>query len=319
MEAHHPVLLAPALERLSLREAGIYIDATFGRGGHSAAILERLGPEGRLIAIDRDPQAVAWARERFRGDGRFEIVSEAFAMLGRVALDRQLGGKVDGVLFDLGVSSPQLDDPERGFSFRNDGPLDMRMDPDHGESAADWLARAEEREIIWVLREYGEERDAKRIARAIIARRAEQPITRTADLAELVAGAQRRRRPQKIHPATRTFQAIRIHVNEELQQVRQGLVAAHDVLAPGGRLVAISFHSLEDRLVKRYLRDRSQEDEVYRGLPEVPLAARPTMRLVGKAARADEAECQVNPRARSAVLRAAERLDAEGRPVEEGR
>ena len=302
---HHPVLLQEALEALAVREDGIYVDATFGRGGHAAAILEQLGPRGALYAMDRDPEAIA-AAQRFATDRRFHITRGSFAMLGAMAQAAGIDGRVSGVLLDLGVSSPQLDDARRGFSFHGDGPLDMRMDPDQGESAADWLNRAGEQEIVRVLKDYGEERFARRIARAILAARAEAPILRTGRLAEIISAAVPRREPGR-HPATRSFQAIRIHINHELEELETVLPRAVEVLAPGGRLVVISFHSLEDRLVKRFMRRECKGEELPLDLP-VTGTTQGRMRLVGKARRADESELQHNPRARSAVLRVAERL-----------
>jgi 16S rRNA (cytosine1402-N4)-methyltransferase len=303
---HAPVLLDEALEALAVRAGGFYVDATFGRGGHAAAILARLGKRGRLLVLDRDPQAAAAARELLGGDPRVEIAGIPFSQLGDALAGRPA---VAGILFDLGVSSPQLDDPARGFSFLRDGPLDMRMDPDVGESAADWLARAEEREIADVIFRYGEDRHARRIARALVASRSEAPIRTTARLAEIVGRAVPRREPGK-HPATRTFQALRIHVNGELEEIAAALPQAVERLAPGGRVVVISFHSLEDRLVKRFLRNASRDDPAWAGLPEVPAHARARLRLVGHAVFPSPAEVERNPRSRSAVLRAAERLAA---------
>ncbi len=303
---HAPVLLDEVLEALAVRADGFYVDATFGRGGHAAAILARLGERGKLLVIDRDPQAVAAARKSLGGDPRVDVAGLPFSQLGNA-----LGGRpaVDGVLFDLGVSSPQLDEPSRGFSFMRDGPLDMRMDPGTGESAADWLERAGEREIADVIFRYGEERHARRIARAIVTARSEAPIRTTARLTKIVAGAVPRREPGK-HPATRTFQALRIHVNGELDEIAAALPQAVDRLAPGGRVVVISFHSLEDRLVKRFLRNASREDPAWAGLPQVPAHACARLRLVGPAVFPSAAEVERNPRSRSAVLRAAERLAA---------
>jgi 16S rRNA (cytosine1402-N4)-methyltransferase len=306
-ESHRPVLLEEALEALAVRPDGIYVDGTFGRGGHSARILERLGPAGRLIALDRDPQAATEAARRFGGDERFHFERCSFDMLQQVTDGLGVGGRLDGVLLDLGVSSPQLDDPARGFSFQADGPLDMRMDPESGESAAAWLARAEEGEIVQVLRDYGEERFARRIARRIVETRRETPIERTGQLAELVATAAPTRERHK-HPATRTFQAIRIRVNDELEMLRRCLADIPALLAPGGRLAVISFHSLEDRLVKRFMRQQAEGERLPRGLPVREGRRGQTLRLVGRAIRAGEAEVAVNPRARSAVLRVAERL-----------
>ncbi|HEY5791039.1 MAG TPA: 16S rRNA (cytosine(1402)-N(4))-methyltransferase RsmH [Gammaproteobacteria bacterium] len=305
---HRPVLLAEVLLALQVRPDGCYLDGTFGRGGHSRAILAQLGPAGRLLALDKDPDAVA-AGQRL-ADRRFTIERGSFAAMGAMLQRYGLAGALDGILLDLGVSSPQLDDPARGFSFLHDGPLDMRMDPDAGDSAAAWLARAEAEEIADVLWRYGEERHSRRIARAIVAARQQAPLLRTGQLAALVAGAVPRREPGK-HPATRTFQALRIHLNRELDELRDGLGAAHAALAPGGRLAVISFHSLEDRIVKRYLRDCSRpRDDLPRDLP-VQVTARPaTLRLVGKPVHPQPQETAANPRARSAVLRVAERLAA---------
>jgi 16S rRNA (cytosine1402-N4)-methyltransferase len=306
---HTPVLLDEVLVALDIRPNGCYLDATFGRGGHTAAILERVGKEGRVIAIDRDPDAIRAGRERFGNDARLTLVSSPFSQLLSVSNELGLTGQLDGVLLDLGVSSPQLDDASRGFSFSQDGPLDMRMDNTAGMTAADFIARAPETEIARVIREYGEERFAKRIARAIVARRHEAPITRTAELAEIVAGAVKTREPGK-HPATRTFQALRIHVNREFDEIEATLDATLAALKPGGRLAVISFHSLEDQRVKRFIQRHSQEDPVYAGLPEVPAHARPKLRRVGKAIHPSEAEIARNPRSRSAILRVAERVAA---------
>jgi 16S rRNA (cytosine1402-N4)-methyltransferase len=306
---HAPVLLREALEALAVRAAGSYLDATLGRGGHSAAILERLGEAGRLLALDRDPEAIRAGQRRFIGDPRVHIVRGNFAELGAIAGRAGFADGFDGILLDLGVSSPQLDDPARGFSFLRDGPLDMRMDPGTGASAADWLAAVSERELARVLFEYGEERHARRIARAVCVARAEAPIRTTGRLAAVIAGAVPGREPGK-HPATRSFQAIRIFINDELGALDGALEQSLDLLKPGGRLCVISFHSLEDRRVKRFMRTHAQAAEPWRGLPEIPPQARPKLRLVGKAVRAGEAEIAANPRARSAVLRAAERLAA---------
>jgi 16S rRNA (cytosine1402-N4)-methyltransferase len=300
------VLLAESLAALALDPAGIYMDGTFGRGGHSREILARLGPAGRLYVMDKDPAAVASGREQFGQDRRFSINQGSFAMLAELAQERGVTGRVNGVLLDLGVSSPQLDDPARGFSFLQDGPLDMRMDPNSGISAADWLARAGVGEIARVLKDYGEERFAKRIAAAIVAARAEAPILRTGRLAEIVSRANPKWERDK-HPATRSFQAIRIFVNRELDELRQALERLLPVLAPGGRLAVISFHSLEDRIVKRYMREQSRGDDFPPGLPITGDRLRPRLRLVGKAQRPSPAELADNPRARSAVLRVAER------------
>ena len=305
--AHLPVLYAQVMEGLRVVEDGRYLDGTFGRGGHARGVLEKLGPGGRLLLMDKDPEAIAEAERSFGGDARVSIRRGSFASLG--AWDQ--AHDLDGVLFDLGVSSPQLDVAERGFSFGKDGPLDMRMDPDSGESAAQWLARAEEREIADVLWLHGEERQSRRIARAIVARRAQQPLQRTADLAELVASVVPRGK-DKSHPATRSFQAIRIHINHELADLEAGLDAALAALKPGGRLAVISFHSLEDRLVKRFVARHAKAPPANRRLPQAQ-AFVPALAGEGGAIRADEAELAANPRARSAVLRVAEKLDAQGR------
>lgn len=303
--AHAPVLRNPAIDSLAIRADGCYVDATFGRGGHAGEILGRLGDEGKLVAIDRDPEAEAAAAVLFHADPRARFVRARFS-----ELDRHVPpASADGILFDLGVSSPQLDDARRGFSFMRDGPLDMRMDPDTGESAADFLARADEREIAAVIAKLGEERHARRIARAIVAARATGPVATTGRLAGIVAAAVPGREPGR-HPATRTFQALRIHVNDELGELERALPQAVAALAPGGRLVVISFHSLEDRIVKRFMRAGSRGDPAWAGLPAMPAAARPRLKLIGRAVFANEAEVLANPRARSAVMRVAERLGA---------
>jgi 16S rRNA (cytosine1402-N4)-methyltransferase len=306
--SHIPVLLHEALTALCIRSDGIYLDCTFGRGGHSRAILAELGTGGRLIGLDRDPSAVAVAKDLADADSRFQIVHTAFSEL-ESALDTLAISRVHGVLMDLGVSSPQLDEAERGFSFQADGPLDMRMDPTSGESAADWIARAEAEEIAHVLWVFGEERFSRRIARAIVEVRDIEPIVTTAQLSKIVSDAQPKKDQNK-HPATRTFQAIRLFINGELSEVEQGLEAAVNRLEVGGRLAVISFHSLEDRLVKRALRDASRPPQ---GDPRMPLpdtVAKPKLKLVGKAIKAGPDELSVNPRARSAVLRIAERTEA---------
>lgn len=309
MFAHTPVLLREVLAALDLRAGGRYVDATFGRGGHSAAILERVGPQGAVIAFDRDPAAIAAGRERFANDGRMTLVSSAFSRLSTVLAEMGLLGAIDGVLLDLGVSSPQLDDASRGFSFMQDGPLDMRMDHSNGANAADFIAKAPEHDIARVIRDFGEERFAKRIARAIVNARREAPIERTAQLADIVARSIPTREPGK-HPATRTFQAIRIQVNQEFEEIRAALNGSLAALAPQGRLCVISFHSLEDTLVKRFMQQHSQEDPVYAGLPDVPAHARPKLKRVGKAIHPSEEEIAANPRSRSSVLRVAERVAA---------
>jgi len=306
---HTPVLLDEVLAGLEVRPDGRYCDATFGRGGHTAAILAALGPAGRVYAIDRDPEAIAAGRARFGAEPRLTLIRGSFGRLEELLRTAGLQGELQGVLLDLGVSSPQLDEAGRGFSFMQDGPLDMRMDNESGQSAAQWLARAGEREITQVLQTLGEERYARRIARRIVEARAVEPISRTSQLAAIVAAAVPTREPGK-HPATRTFQAIRIHVNGELDVLDEVLPQAVRLLAPGGRLCVISFHSLEDRAVKRFVQREAQGDPVYAGLPVVPPEARPRLRRVGAKIVASEAEVAGNPRARSAVLRVAERLAA---------
>jgi len=304
---HITVLLQEAVDGLAIRPDGVYVDGTFGRGGHSRLILQHLGPEGRLYAIDRDPQAVAVAQSW--NDPRFEIISGPFSSLYDYMADRDLLGKVDGLLLDLGVSSPQLDEAERGFSFMNDGPLDMRMDPEHGQSAAEWLATAEAKDIAWVLKTYGEERFAMRIANAIVHDRGQTPFTRTRQLAEMIARVVPIKEKNK-HPATRSFQAIRIHVNQELKEVEDTLRASLDVLAPGGRLAVISFHSLEDRIVKQFIRQQEKGQQPPKGLPitEDQIRKTQTLRSVGKAVKPSDNEIEKNVRSRSSVLRVAERL-----------
>jgi len=307
--AHTPVLLDEVLAGLAMKAEGRYCDATFGRGGHAAAILGLLGPAGRLCAIDRDPEAIAAGRERFAAEPRLTLVRGSFGQLEERVRAAGWEGGLQGVLLDLGVSSPQLDEATRGFSFMQDGPLDMRMDNESGLNAAQWLARAGEREIADVIFKLGEEKFSRRIARAIVATRAATPIVTTRQLADVVAGAVPTREPGK-HPATRTFQAIRIHVNRELDEAAAALPQAVNLLAPGGRLCVISFHSLEDRLVKRFMRREAQGDPIFAELPQVPPHARPRLRLIGGAVMPGAAEIARNPRARSAVLRVAERIAA---------
>ncbi|MCU1721046.1 16S rRNA (cytosine(1402)-N(4))-methyltransferase RsmH [Pseudomonas sp. 20P_3.2_Bac4] len=306
---HITVLLDEAVEALAVRADGCYLDGTFGRGGHSRLILKHLGPDGRLLGFDKDPQAIATGQALAAEDGRFVIVQRSFAELGSEVAERGLSDKVSGVLFDLGVSSPQLDDPERGFSFLNDGPLDMRMDPSRGVSAADFIASAPEEEIARVFKEYGEERFARRMARAVVLRRAEQPFTRTADLAEVLKVANPAWEKGK-NPATRAFQGLRIHVNNELGDLEVGLQAALDALEIGGRLVVISFHSLEDRIVKLFMRKlaKGEADNLPRNLPVQHKPFEPKIRTIGKAQFASDAELKANPRSRSAVMRVAEKL-----------
>jgi 16S rRNA (cytosine1402-N4)-methyltransferase len=306
VDEHTPVLAAEALDGLALEAGGYYVDATFGRGGHTALILQALGREGRLLALDRDPQAVAAGRRRFTGEVRLTLLHASFADLATLVPANAPERPCSGVLFDLGVSSPQLDDPQRGFSFRADGPLDMRMDPTHGEPVAAWLARASLDEIRQVIATFGEERFARRVAQAIVTARRTQAIARTGELAAIVSAAVRTREPGK-HPATRTFQALRMFINDELGQLERGLTAALEVLRPGGRLAVISFHSLEDRAVKRFMQRESQVDPALRDLPLIPAQARPRLKLIGRKLRPAPAELARNPRARSALLRVAER------------
>jgi 16S rRNA (cytosine1402-N4)-methyltransferase len=305
---HTPVLLPQVLAALNIRAGGVYMDATFGRGGHAGAILEKLVAEGRLLCLDRDPVAVTEARLRFAGDARVAVFLAPFSELASCADQVTPGLKFDGILFDLGVSSPQLDDAARGFSFMRDGPLDMRMSQGAGPSAADVVNGASEAELIRIFREFGEERHAPRIARAIVADRQSKPFERTLELAEMIARVARSTERHK-HPATRVFQALRIHVNGELDELEKGLQSAFERLAPQGRLAVISFHSLEDRMVKQFMRKLASTDPVYAGLPFVPAHAAPKLKLVGKSAEADAEEIAGNPRARSARLRVAERLN----------
>lgn len=305
---HVSVLLQESIEALAIRPDGIYLDATFGRGGHSRAILAQLNANGRLYALDRDPTAIE-AAQAFADDPRFTIIHTPFSRLAEVLDEQQLRGKLDGILFDLGVSSPQLDDAERGFSFMREGPLDMRMDTSRGETAAEFLQRASADEIAFVLREYGEERFAWRIAQAIVAQRDEQPLQTTKQLADLIDAAVPFKDKHK-HPATRSFQGIRIHVNGELQEIEEALSAAVAGLKPQGRLAVISFHSLEDRLVKRFMRAQSKGKAIPAGLPlrDDQIDRGQTVRLIGKAHKPSAEEIRANPRARSSVLRVAERL-----------
>lgn len=305
---HIPVLLAESIDGLAIKPDQLYIDATFGRGGHSRAILSKLNAEGRLIALDRDP-AAAQAAKLLADDPRFEFIHTPFSALAHIIAERHLTGKVAGILFDLGVSSPQLDDAERGFSFMNDGPLDMRMNPEQGQSAADWLAYASQDEMADVFRQLGEERYAGRIARTIVERRSEQPLTRTSQLAKLVADVSPSREKKK-HPATRVFQAVRIYINRELEEATNALDAAVNALQPGGRIAVISFHSLEDRLTKLFMRKHSQREQLPPGLPlrEDQIADYRTLKTVSRAIKPSNEEVKLNPRCRSSVLRVAERL-----------
>jgi 16S rRNA (cytosine1402-N4)-methyltransferase len=309
---HTPVLLPQVLAALNIRASGVYLDATFGRGGHAGAILEKLVSDGRLICLDRDPTAVEAARRAFAADARVSVFLARFSALADCADRVAPGLQFDGILFDLGVSSPQLDEPSRGFSFMQDGPLDMRMNTAEGMSAADVVNGATESELIRIFREFGEERQAPRIARAIVADRAVKPFARTLEFAQMIARVARSRdsagRPRHKHPATRVFQALRIQVNGELDELEGGLDAAFARLKPRGRLAVLSFHSLEDRIVKRFMQRHSSTDPVYAGLPFVPAHAAPKLKLVGKSVQADDQEIARNPRARSARLRVAERL-----------
>lgn len=305
-DVHATVLRDEAVQALITDVDGFYVDGTFGRGGHTAEILRRLSPAGRLLAIDKDPEACAQAQLQFADDERFTVVRGSFAQLREIIAQQQCLGSVLGILLDLGVSSPQLDDAQRGFSFLRDGPLDMRMDPDSGESAAQWLARAAEGEIARVLRDYGEEKYARRMARAVITARAAGPITRTAQLAEIIAAANPAWENHK-HPATRAFQAIRIFINRELDDLQLLLADVLDLLAVGGRLVVISFHSLEDRIIKRFVRGH-ERPVLPKGLPLRDSEITRRLRSVGRAIKASKAEIDSNPRARSAVMRVAEKL-----------
>lgn len=307
--SHASVLLDEAVNALALRADGCYVDGTFGRGGHSRVILQQLGQQGRLIGFDKDPQAIVTGQQLAQDDSRFSVVQRSFAEMAAELQQRDVYGQVAGVLLDLGVSSPQLDDAERGFSFTHDGPLDMRMNPGQGSSAAEWINHASAEEITHVLKTYGEERFAKRMANAIVSRRVEQPFTRTADLAEVITVANPAWEKGK-HPATRAFQGIRIHVNNELTDLEQGLQAAVDSLAPGGRLVVISFHSLEDRIVKQFIRRlaKGEADTLPRHLPVMPAPFVPALKALGKPQYAGKEELTANPRARSAVMRVAEKV-----------
>jgi 16S rRNA (cytosine1402-N4)-methyltransferase len=306
---HITVLLDEAVDGLRVRADGCYLDGTFGRGGHSRLILERLGPDGHLLGFDKDPLAIATGNALAAEDGRFVVVQRSFAELDQETAVRGLAGKVSGILLDLGVSSPQLDDAERGFSFLNDGPLDMRMDPSRGVSAAQWIASASEEEVARVFKEYGEERFAKRMARAVVQRRAERPFERTADLAQVLTVANPAWEKGK-NPATRAFQGLRIYINNELGDLEHGLDAALEALEVGGRLVVISFHSLEDRIVKLFMRKhaKGEADKLPRDLPIIPEAFLPRLKLIGKPQFASEAELKANPRSRSAVMRVAEKV-----------
>jgi 16S rRNA (cytosine1402-N4)-methyltransferase len=304
---HTSVLLEQAVDALLVDDRGIYIDATFGRGGHARQILARLGTSGRLLAMDRDPAAVSAAQALASEEPRFTIAQGSFASLERFAEANGITGMVSGILLDLGVSSPQLDDASRGFSFQHDGPLDMRMDPASGQSAATWLNSAKEKDIADVLKRFGEERYARRIARAIVNGRMEQPITSTGRLAEIVKHAHPRWERDK-HPATRVFQGIRIFINQELDALGQALEQSLRVLRTGGRLVVISFHSLEDKIVKKFISLQTKGDNFPRDLPITQSQLQPTLKSIGKAIRPDAGEIEANPRSRSAIMRVAERV-----------
>ncbi|MCL9781479.1 16S rRNA (cytosine(1402)-N(4))-methyltransferase RsmH [Vibrio sp. S4M6] len=310
---HVSVLLNESIDGLAIKPDGIYIDGTFGRGGHSRTILTKLNENGRLYSIDRDPQAIAEANTI--EDPRFTIIHGPFSHIAQYAKEYDLVGKVDGVLFDLGVSSPQLDDAERGFSFMKDGPLDMRMDPTSGIPVSEWLAQADLDDITWVIREFGEDKHARRIAKAIVAFREDeeqQPLTRTTQLAKLISDAAPKSFKEKKHPATRTFQALRMYINSELEEIDTALKGAASILAPQGRLSVISFHSLEDRMVKRFIRKESQGPQVPHGLPltdkEIQALGSADLKAIGKAIKPSKQEIEANVRSRSSVLRVAEKL-----------
>jgi 16S rRNA (cytosine1402-N4)-methyltransferase len=306
LDEHTPVLIEEVLEALAVRPAGLYVDATFGRGGHTQRLLEALGPEGRVLAFDRDPAAIEAGHARFGAEPRLHLFHGEFGQLAALVRAQAPGASCDGILFDLGVSSPQLESATRGFSFVRDGPLDMRMDPTRGQPVSAWLAEADRDAMRHVIATYGEERFAGRIASAIVRARAEGPLLTTGALSALVARAVRTREPGK-HPATRTFQALRIFINDELGQLERGLAQALELLAPGGRLAVISFHSLEDRIVKEFIRTHSEPDPALARLPTLPAQAAPRLRRIGRKRRASEQEIRANPRARSALLRVAGR------------
>ncbi len=307
MDAHKPVLAREAFEALAVQADGLYIDATFGRGGHTALILGALGPEGRVLAFDRDPAAIEAGHRRFPDEVRLTLVGAPFADIAARVSQLSKERAVRGILFDLGVSSPQLDDPARGFSFRSDGPLDMRMDPQSGEPVSAWLSRAGEPEIREVIATLGEERFARRIAGQIVEQRAKSPLTTTLQLADLVSRAVRLREPGR-HPATRTFQALRMHINDELGQLRSALAQALELLEVGGRLAVISFHSLEDRIAKQFIQSHSTVDPIFAGLPVIPDAMQPRLARIGSKVRPTDAEVAANPRSRSSVLRIARKV-----------
>ncbi len=300
-------MLESVIAALNIKPDGVYLDGTFGRGGHAAAVLKGLSAAGRLYALDRDPAAISEAEQQFSQDKRFTIRHGSFETLMQFCEEWKIEGRINGVLLDLGVSSPQLDDPARGFSFQSDSPLDMRMDNSAGLSAREWLASAAEQEIADVLWQYGEERYARRIAKRIVHQRIEQPLKTTAELVQLITEASPRMQRHK-HPATRSFQAIRIFINRELEALKNVLPQAVSVMAPAGRLAIISFHSLEDRIVKRFMREQAAGDRLPRGLPVKGYAANRRLKLIGRAQKPLTEEVKQNPRARSAVLRVAEKL-----------
>ena len=304
---HIPVLLNEAITGLNIKKNGIYIDGTFGRGGHSKEILKALDEKGHLFAIDRDLQAIDEIDSEFENDLRFELIKDEMSKLKNIVKEKSLSGKIDGVIFDLGVSSPQLDQASRGFSFQKDGPLDMRMDTTKGITAAEWLSSVSEDQLRKVLFQYGEEKFSSRIARNIIKNRNTTSLNTTFDLVNIITQALPKMYFKK-HPATKTFQAIRIYINDELSQLESALNASLELLRSGGRLCVISFHSLEDRIVKRFIKNASLESKQYRGLPDVPVEFQPKLKIIGKAVRASIAEIGMNVRSRSAVLRIAERI-----------
>jgi 16S rRNA (cytosine1402-N4)-methyltransferase len=305
---HQPVLLRETLAGLAIRENACYVDGTYGRGGHSAGILAQLGDQGRLLSLDKDPEAVAHARERFGADPRFSIEHGGFEELSAHVEPWLAGHPLAGVLLDIGVSSPQLDSAERGFSFAKDGPLDMRMNIQQGLTAAEWLADVSQAELTRVLAKYGEEPRARQLAAVIVRERENNPITTTRQLAELIEHHSPKR-PQRLHPATRVFQALRIRINAELESLATALEQSLELLAPGGRLCVISFHSLEDRIVKRFIAKQSRVDPVYAGLPKIPPEAQPRLAKIGRLVRPSKEEEAANPRSRSARLRVAEKLE----------
>ncbi len=304
---HETVLLEAAVAALLVSDTGFYVDGTFGRGGHSRRILQGLQPEGRLLAIDKDQEAIRVARAELGADMRFEVVQGSFSRLAEWVAVKGMTGRVSGVLLDLGVSSPQLDEAQRGFSFSQDGPLDMRMNPEEGQSAAQWLASASEEEIADVIYRYGEERFSRRMARAVVEQRKLQPITTTLQLAEIIKQANPAWEKHK-HPATRAFQGIRIHINRELEDLQSVLQQALDVLCVGGRLVVISFHSLEDRIVKQFINEQATGDDYPAGVPGQYADLNPRLKKIGKAVKADDEEVRLNPRSRSAIMRVAQKI-----------